>query len=106
MPKKKIRKALDIVERMVGDDQELRATIEEESMNSHVASLVYAARKQAGMTQKELGELVGTTQSAIARLESSDYGGHSLSMLVRIARALHNRLEIRLVPLDESKRTA
>ena len=47
----------------------------------------------------------GTKQSVIARLESADYEGHSLSMLVRVAAALGNRIEISLVPRDETRRT-
>jgi hypothetical protein len=37
----------------------------------------------------------------IARLEDSDYEGHSLRMLRRIAEALDARLAVRLVP-DEA----
>ena len=33
-----------------------------------------------------------------ARLEDGDYGGHSLTMLQRIAAALEQRLELRFVP--------
>ena len=49
------------------------------------------------MTQKQLAELVGTTQSVISRLEDADYEGHSLSMVNRIAKALDRRLIIQLV---------
>ena len=44
----------------------------------------------------QLAKLIGTTQSVIARLESADYEGHSLSMLQRIAEALGQKLELRL----------
>ena len=44
-------------------------------------------REDAGLTQAELAKKVGTTQSAIARLEDAEYGGHSLTMLERIATA-------------------
>jgi predicted transcriptional regulator len=60
--------------------------------------MIYEARTQAGLTQQELADLVGTKQPVIARLEDADYDGHSLSMLQRIATALHKRLEIQLVP--------
>ena len=43
------------------------------------------ARTEAGLSQKELAEMIGTTQSVISRLEDADYEGHSLSMLSRIA---------------------
>ena len=60
--------------------------------------MIYEARTQAGLTQEDLARLVGTKQPVIARLEDADYEGHSLSMLQRIAMALHQRLEIHLVP--------
>lgn len=91
---------------MVGDDHELRSAIEEETVNSRVAGLLHTARSNAGLTQKQLAELVGTQQSVIARLESADYEGHSLSMLIRIAEALDNRLVIDLVPRAEARESA
>lgn len=46
------------------------------------------------MTQSELADRIGTTQSVISRLESDDYEGHSLSMLYRIAAALDRRIVV------------
>jgi transcriptional regulator with XRE-family HTH domain len=59
---------------------------------------VLRARARAGLTQAEVAKRVGTTQSAIARLESGA-GKHSPSVatLQRYARALGFRLEIKLV---------
>lgn len=54
---------------------------------------------EAGLTQKDLAKLIGTTPSVVCRLESADYEGHSLAMLRRIAAALKKRVEIRFVPL-------
>jgi transcriptional regulator with XRE-family HTH domain len=56
------------------------------------------ARAAAGITQAEVAERIGTTQSAIARLESGK-GKHSpsLATLQKYARALGCRLELRLV---------
>jgi len=73
------------------------AELEEERANAEVARAVYDLRKQAGLTQQQLAELVGTTSSVISRLEDADYAGHSLSMLRRIASALNKRVEIRFV---------
>ncbi|MBD3265979.1 helix-turn-helix domain-containing protein [bacterium] len=74
------------------------AALEEERANLDIATRIYELRKQAGLTQQELAELVGTSRSAIARLEDADYEGHSLSMLRRIASALQQKVEIRFVP--------
>ena len=56
------------------------------------------ARAAAGVTQAEVAERIGTTQSAIARLESGR-GKHSPSIatLQKYAHALGCRLELRLV---------
>ena len=47
---------------------------------------------------RRLAERVGTSKSAICRLEDADYDGHSLSMLKRIAEALDKLVEIRFLP--------
>ena len=67
-----------------------------------VAQLIYDARTAAGLTQQQLADAVGTTQSVISQLEDADYQGHSLTMLRRIAKALHRKLEIRFVA-DEAQ---
>jgi DNA-binding XRE family transcriptional regulator len=78
--------------------------LEEARANDSVARKLTALRLQAGLTQRQLAKLVGTTASAICRLESADYEGHSLAMLNRIAAALDRRVELRFVPLAEGKR--
>jgi len=89
--------ALEIIDReIIGDDEEMRARVEEETLNARVASLIYDARTEAGLSQREFAKLVGTSQPAIARLENADYEGHSLAMLQRIARALGRRVEVKL----------
>ena len=86
-----------ILDRMIGEDAELRKLVEAETVNSQVARLIYDVRTAAGLTQQQLADMIGTQQSVIARLEDSDYEGHSLSMLARIAEALSKRVEVRLV---------
>ena len=90
------RNALEIIDRAVGEDHELRQMIAEENANAAVAQMIYEARKAAGLTQKQLAELVGSQQSVIARLEDANYEGHSLSMLNRIASALNLRLAVEM----------
>ena len=64
------------------------------------------ARASAGITQAEVAERIGTTQSAIARLESGR-GKHSpsLATLHKYAHALGCRLELRLVNGTTSRKT-
>ena len=100
----KTKDALKIIDRMIGDDDELRELIEEATIDAHVAQLIYDARTEAGLTQQQLAELIASNQATIARLEDADYEGHSLSILQRIATALNKRLEISFAPLDEERR--
>jgi len=87
--------ALKIIDSLTGDDSEMENLIREASLNAIVAQLIYEARTARGLTQKQLADLVGTKQSAIARLEDADYDGHSLSMLQKIAGALNQNVEIK-----------
>ena len=82
------------------------AALEQERANAEIAREIYALREDAGLTQKQLADLVGTTPSVICRLEDADYEGHSLSMLRRIAEALGRRVEVRFVPIKRKKRSA
>jgi transcriptional regulator with XRE-family HTH domain len=63
-----------------------------------VALQLAALRQQAGLSQKELAKLLKTSQQQISRLESPGYEGHSLSMLRRVATALHARVRIVFEP--------
>ena len=62
-----------------------------------IAEQVAEQRKARGLSQKELAELTGTTQSAIARLES---GGRPprIDTLLGIAEALDCDLTVELKP--------
>ena len=63
-----------------------------------VALQISALREQAGISQKQLADLLKTSQQQISRLESPGYEGHSLSMLRRVAAALHARVRVVLEP--------
>ncbi len=96
----KTNDALKIIRRSISDDSELQELVKEASINAQVSLIIYDVRKQAGLTQQQLADLIGTTQSVIARLEDADYEGHSLSMLARIAAALDRKLEIKMLPKE------
>lgn len=91
--------------RYIGDDAERKASLQTERVNAEVAQMIYDLRQEAGITQKELADLIGTTQSVISRLEDADYNGHSLSMLSRIAKALNKRLTVQMLSEDEQRQT-
>ena len=80
-------------------DKELDKVLEEMRGADDVARKIVELRTSAGLSQRELAKLVGTTASVICRLEDADYEGHSLAMLRRIGTALKQRVEIRFVPV-------
>ena len=67
-----------------------------------VALQIAALREQAGLFQKDLAKLLKTSQQQISRLESPGYEGHSLSMLRRVANALHAKVRVVFEPAKSS----
>ena len=57
-----------------------------------------AARSKFGLTQEAVAERMGTTKSAVSRLEAAGKHAPSLTTLKKYARAVGCRLEIKLVP--------
>jgi DNA-binding XRE family transcriptional regulator len=79
------------------EDPEFREAYDELEPAYQVARL----RIMRGLTQKQLADLVGTTQSSIARLESGRELPR-LSFLQRVVEALGGKLTIRIEPLPQS----
>ncbi|MEI8372206.1 MAG: helix-turn-helix transcriptional regulator [Planctomycetota bacterium] len=95
MAEKTTSNAVEILHgKYVKDDPKRKASVETQRVNAEIARLIHTMRTEAGLTQGQLAELVATTQSVISRLEDSDYEGHSLSMLHRIAKALQKTLTV------------
>jgi len=86
-----------ILDRMFSRHPGAAELVEEERVHAEVAAQIYSLRTEQGMTQAELAQAVGTTQSVIACLENTDYEGHSLRMLRRVAAALGARVVVGLV---------
>ncbi len=105
---KKVKPKTDAVEilhdRYFRNKPAMLALLEKESANADIARQIYDLRTKAGLSQRQLAELVGTQASAICRLEDADYHGHSLFMLQKIALALNKRVQVRFVPLKSKKR--
>jgi ribosome-binding protein aMBF1 (putative translation factor) len=110
MAKVKRRPTTDAVEilhrRYYAGKPERLAALEKARADDHVARKIVALRTEAGLSQRQLARLIGTTASVICRLEDADYEGHSLAMLNRIAGALNRRLEIRFVPAEKRAQSA
>ncbi|MGH8929465.1 MAG: helix-turn-helix domain-containing protein [Egibacteraceae bacterium] len=70
------------------------AAYAEARRDRELGQLIYDLRTEAGLTQAELAERMGTTQSAISRLEEGGGGAPKLDTLVRLAAALGRGLRI------------
>jgi DNA-binding XRE family transcriptional regulator len=99
--------AVEILHRRYYQGKPVRlAALERARADDHVARKIAALRTEAGLSQRQLAKLIGTTASVICRLEDADYAGHSLAMLNRIATALNRRVEIRFIPAERRLRSA
>ena len=92
--------AVQILKQRLGDLPDFEERVAADKLNVRVAMLIYQVRTEAGLTQTQLAQRVGTSQPNIARLEDADYEGHSLSMLQRIAVALGKQVEIQMVDTE------
>ena len=90
--------AIKILRYRLKDDKELAMLVEEERKRLSLAERIRDTRKKTGLSQKELATLIGTTQSAIARLESGEYERLSISTLLKVSLALNCRLRVELEP--------
>jgi DNA-binding XRE family transcriptional regulator len=63
-----------------------------------VVSQLLKARTRAGLTQDDVAERMGTTKSAVSRLEGSGKHAPSLATLRKYALAVGCELQVRLVP--------
>jgi len=63
-----------------------------------LARQMLRARTRAGLTQDAVAERMGTTKSAISRLESAGKHAPSLTTLKRYAKAVGCELQVKLVP--------
>ena|SRR5687767_11487116 len=99
---KTTRDAMEIIKHRLGIDPRTDPRVQSYAEDYGIAQMIYDARTAAGLTQKQLADAIGTTQSVISQLENADYQGHSLTMLRRIAEALKLQLKIELVPMEEA----
>lgn len=84
----------------VNSSPERRARYEDARRDSGLGQLIYDLRIAAGLTQQELAERMGTTQTAISRLESGGGGAQRLDTLLRLAAALGRGLRITFPSLE------
>lgn len=75
-------------------NNELKKEFDSLEEEFELAKEIIRLRKDAQLTQKELAKIAGTSQPAIARLESGNYRNVSLKFLRKIGKALNAEPEI------------
>jgi ribosome-binding protein aMBF1 (putative translation factor) len=93
------RKTWDEIKRQ-RPDTPARRGYEKAGRSIRLAMEIHDLREKRGLTQKELAERLGTTQSAIARLEAGNIAP-SLPTLDKVAAALGVELVVGFVDLNE-----
>ena len=75
-----------------------QAQVEEELAAINVAQDLVALRESRGLSQMQLADRLGITQSAVAQLESAHPKNVELRTLVRVATALGAHLDVSIHP--------
>ncbi|MDO8452922.1 MAG: helix-turn-helix transcriptional regulator [bacterium] len=86
------------IEQVLKEHPDMQEEFDRAGQAWNIAFQIMDLRKKAGLTQKQLAELVGTKQSNIARIEDADYTRYTLTTLEKITKALKAKLEIRIIP--------
>lgn len=89
-------KLADLKKSLMGDPGFREEYAKADAEFSFIEALI-TARTEANLTQADVAKRIGTTQSAIARLESGSISP-SLSTLTKYAEATGRTLHIQLVP--------
>jgi transcriptional regulator with XRE-family HTH domain len=62
---------------------------------------VILLREKSGLTQSQLAEILGVTQSRIAKMEKEGYDSYSIATLRKVASATNHTLKIVFEPIEE-----
>lgn len=89
--------ALKILDALFFRTPRMKRLLAEERERVALADLIRGLREAQGLTQAQLARKVGTTQSAIARIEDANYTGQKLGTIAKIAAALGRQVEVSLV---------
>jgi len=96
------RKTWDQIKAERPDTPARRRGYEKAGRTIRLALEIHNLREKRGLSQRELAERLGTTQSAIARLEAGNVSP-SLPTLDRVAEALEVELVVSFVDLNDRK---
>jgi len=86
--KTKTTDAAAIMDHMFSNTPQRKAALEQTRREMALGEKIFRLREEAGLTQQQLAEKIGTHASAISRLEDADYDKHSMATLQKVADAL------------------
>ncbi len=84
-------------------DESLKKSYYRGLEKARIAMEIEQYREDAGLTQKQLAYLIGTSQSAISRIENPDYGKYSMNTLRKIAEKLELELVLTFRKIDDEE---
>lgn len=82
-------------------ERERREGYMEASVEQGIAWQIKINRERRGLSQSDLAKILNTKQSAVSRLEDTEYGAHSLETLLSVAKAFDCALQVRLVSYSQ-----
>jgi ribosome-binding protein aMBF1 (putative translation factor) len=77
-------------------DPRFRRGYDREKRALFLSYRILTLREKLGLSQKEMAKRMATSQQAVARLESGEYGGFTLRTLEKVAEALGAELVVDL----------
>ena len=88
--------------RKLTEDAEYKDAFFQGKARDEIAAQIRELREKRTMSQNEFAEACGMKQSAISRIEQSEYSGWTFKTLMRIAKALKANWTFKLEPEEET----
>lgn len=98
--------ALTVMTKMFGAEAGWTKGVADATAAAEIAEEVYGLRERHGLTQLALATLIGSSQSAVARMEDGEYRGHSISVLRRMAAAVGEQVSFKFIASTPALRPA
>ena len=86
------------IDKELADDPDFARDVDAELQAMRVEQELVALRQARGVSQRQLARMLGVTQPVIARIESGRSQNIGLQTIVRVARALGGRVQLRITP--------
>jgi len=83
------------------DDPDFRQRFFDAESAAFIARQLIELRERRNLSQEDLGEKVGTSQSGVSRVESADYRSWSYNTLRKYANALNGRIRVLIEPFED-----